>query len=221
MKLTRLAKIFDKLHTKSNPNDIYFTTNFAKFFGLQNDDDAARFRAEQDLIKQTICAWLDGAPLGADSTAAQGFAADENYDKVFRAHIVAAMSKHAISPERIEYGLETNAALWREKAMRRAFDNRYYPLALKALDNHPDWQSFRNSSRQSHQDAWVRLREHEYYRQHKKTIDTWCLHTENMALKPTQLHALSVQAATYHNQYNALLHAIMPQLAPETTRVKE
>ena len=51
-----------------------------------------------------------------------------DYDLAFRDGILRTLKAIGMSEESIEKGIEVHSGLWRDKLMRKAFNNKYHPL---------------------------------------------------------------------------------------------
>lgn len=161
--------------------------NIKMFVRLSPKYDVTVYRFEQDMVKAQIL-------LTLFSARQSGMVETKNYDRVFRTAVVNELAHYGLDRHAAEIGLELNAKLWREQTMLQAFNNQYY--------RHPGFNN--NQTRPMHQETWARLREYQYYQEHKDVIDQLGTATENMKIPHEQAQKLNQQARHYERIHNEL-----------------
>ena len=179
------------------PTAVVPLPNIAAYVATAPSFDKYRCRYEQALTKEYInCLTLGLQPAEATHAGIQN---KHDYDQFFRCRVVQAMVDVGIDRHSIEVSLETNAELWRDQAMVRAFKNTYHAeldqpnLCRFLIDQHPElfqsliqWREIRAK----HQKLWLKHREYAYYQKHHAIIDELGLATPNMLLTPDQAKRL-------------------------------
>ena len=114
----------------------------------------------------------------------------ENCDLGFRKGIVDTLTAIGIEKEAIEDGIEYNADLWRSIFMERAFDHRfeyvsYFPIfGDNCINLNP---TKLESANQDFKKNWIRMREYEYYQQHKNSVDKYGVVSRNMKMSEEEV----------------------------------
>ncbi len=206
-----LARYMQHILADYHNNQDVDLRNAEMFVSTSLDFDKYRCQYEQSLIKTRIQELWDGsrseAPIPV-SYAAGRFDHDVNYDKIFRQTVLNDMTNLGIDQHSVEVGLETNAKLWREGAMHHTFKNRYYPNATE--------MSIGDFLRRGkHEDAWVKLREYQYYQEHKAVIDEVGCATNAMLITPYQVGVLTQINEKYHQKRQAVLAKNKPTVERE------
>lgn len=196
-----LARYLQHLATEYHHNQDLALKNAEMFVATSLDFDKYRCQYEQNLVKTRIQELWDDSRSALSLLShdrAGRFDHNVNYDKMFRQTVVNDMTAVGIDPHSVEVGLETNANLWREGAMLQTFKNRYYPI-----ESEMTLGSFLR--RGKHEDAWLKLREYEYYQDHKAVVDEVGSTTNAMMITPYQVGVLTQINEKFHQKRQAVL----------------
>jgi len=130
-----------------------------------------------------------------------------NYDCLFRDEVKQTLLKHGIKEFIIENGLETYASEWRQQTMIKAFENEFYPfLELgKVCQKHDKWWHRLLKFKEKHQALWLKRREYDYYKTHKKRVDLMKSATENMKMDFIDLKALDLKLVAANAIYKSFM----------------
>lgn len=113
-------------------------------------------------------------------------------DRLFRDHLRAWFIKLGFDYYNVQIGIESNAKLWRRKAMEQTFEN----LFNNCIYFKPDGklakaeQMLLNRVKQIYKKAWLQVREYEYYQYNKQFVDECGTRTPAMKMSPEQLKRL-------------------------------
>ena len=166
-----LAKMF---RSKFNIN--YLPDSFINQYIEQSEIfNTARHDYEQRIVSWQIDwmrnggeNWIIDENLGGDF-----FIFSDKCDQAFRKGVVDTLSKIGMPIDAIEEGIEKNADKWRERYMKRAFENIYDPVMF-GLFTQPD-PNAQNRMEVSPKlrENWMKLHLYEYYQDHKDSVDKY------------------------------------------------
>ena len=172
-----IKNVMDQADKPVEPNNIQVFMDWSPEF------DVARFQFEQSLVKSEIIATLRQDHVSGMAAYAN------NYDEVFRIVILDKMGQtYGLDRQTAEIALEANSKIWREPTMVQAFNNQFY--RNKDMANY--------GSRPMHQALWMRVREYDYYQDHKAVVDKVGAATPAMKLPHKKAHQLRMQLAHYN-----------------------
>lgn len=103
----------------------------------------------------------------------------------FRKTVSETLTAIGINNDVIEEGLEKYADIWRKKYMSETFDNKYYNT-LDIINYGIEAPS------QVHKNVWLKMREYEYYCNHKNSVDLYGEVTDNMKMSPEEVKILKI-----------------------------
>lgn len=141
------------------------------------------------------------------------------FDNYFRQSVIKDMGNMGVDPFIAELALERHADLWRESTMIKTFRHQFYP-GLMSLGTHffpldPNLTDMRN-----HQDCWLKLREYQYYQDHKSVVDKAKSHTNNMLLPSSQVDQLMRENNEHLEKYNQSNAYYQPKInSPVTAEI--
>ena len=187
------------------PHDV-----IAKYIATSPKFEQERAAYEQNIIKGCITYnQIEDEKLRSLNTSM--------YEELFRRKVVFTALQLGIDRDAIETCLETNADLWRKKAMYIAFATELKLNHKNVLNEDqrsclhqndmPTWEGLVGQELKYMQ-LWIRKREHEYYRNHKTIIDKLGTATPAMNLSVMDAHLLYLDVKKEEKKYaNALLAA--------------
>lgn len=108
-----------------------------------------------------------------------------NCDIAFRKAFSDTLTAIGMNKDVIEEGVEKHSDIWRKKYMLKAFNNKYYnTLDITLYDI--------EEPAQIHKNIWLKVREYEYYCDHKNSVDLYGQITNNMKLSPEEIRKLKL-----------------------------
>lgn len=159
-----------------------FLDNSEEFTQLRHNYELEIVRWQIDYMRKGGEGWV--VPNGYDDSDIL-FSSD--VDKMFRDGIVATLRAIGMYRDVIEEGIEKNANMWRERYMRNSFSNAFEPYVLyKGCPKPVD---------EKHKSNWLKMREYEYYCEHKHSVDKYGIATPNMKLQKDELIQLEQELA--------------------------
>lgn len=182
--LAKLLKTYESLKDVNMCNLLYYVST-SDFF--QN----MRHLYELKIVRWQISSMLndgDGylVPCKYDS---EWFFGEKDIDLAFRESVVLTLTAIGMDKEVIEEGLEKYADLWRDKMMLRAFYNQNHLRGYITEDPSKEYQ-----------DAWLKLREYEYYENHRDSVNRYGKVTEAMQMNFEEKMALQKIVKKYLEQ---------------------
>lgn len=174
------VKLQKELNYEIDINEVLDYVKTSRFFYQ------ARHDYEQRVIKWQINWMLNGG---------EGWLAPEEYggdliffhpdcDIGFRKGIVNTLRAIGMNKDAIEEGIEKNSGLWRKTFMKIAFSNRFEPVQYSFLEQNDADLKPANSE---HKRIWLLVREYEYYKNHKDSIEKYGKITDAMRLSSSQI----------------------------------
>lgn len=179
--------------------------------------DTARNQYELDLVKAQIQFLMDpkhmpnGLMMLASLEDQREWSRErKNKDtcECFRGDVVRAMRALGLNQHTTEVGLEINADLWRRQNMESTFQWHYesiaawHPTELRhLLAEHHMTRTELDQMGAQYREIWLKLREYQYYYDHKAIIDELGTATDNMKMSTDEACQLAVQAAHWHQRY--------------------
>lgn len=142
--------------------------------------DEKRREYEQRIVTWQIKYMLGGGdgwllPKGFDEMAPYL----KDYDKCFRDGIVITLSAIGIDRDAIEEGIEKNANLWRDKIIYGAYLNEFFGIFSDNLEIDEE-----------HKAKWIKLRNYEYYIEHKESVDKYGSFNNDMLISEEEAKEL-------------------------------
>lgn len=168
-----LAKYFQH---KLSEDKIYVPSRYVKEFVQTSPEFAEeRHRYELEIVKWQI----ESMNNGGEWILPEGYNKSDvlyssNIDIIFREGVVNTLLTIGMDKEVVEEGIEANANLWRSQYMKLGFINEYNPINRDRVAPEPTTKEF--------EDMWFRLREFEYYRKHKESVEKYGKPTRNMTM---------------------------------------
>ncbi len=155
----------------------------------------AREEYEQRIVKWQIDYMKNG---GEGWLVPEGYGGDfvqfnPNCDIAFRKGVVNTLSAIGIDISSIEFGLESNAEMWRLSEMESAYHNTYYPVFTNVTHNDIPEDI-------EHKEKWLQLRLYEYYQEHKESVDKYGEVTEKMRISKEEAEELKTYLAIAHEE---------------------
>ncbi len=178
-----LAKYFQKVLTDKQ---IYVPSRFVKAFVEKSPEfNEARHNYELEIVKWQINWMRNGGehwliPQGFDDFSLL-FSPD--VDVMFRGGVVKTLTAIGMDREVIEEGIEKNADLWRRRYMMLGFEHEYEPVVYMKGSPEPASEEFKEN--------WLCLREYNYYKKHKDSIDKYGEQTPYMMIDSVQAQELA------------------------------
>ncbi len=105
-------------------------------------------------------------------------------DKIFRAGIVKTLTAIGMDKEVVEEGIERNFEMWRGQYIHKAFYHTFEPISQyrRKTDLPPCLEG--------HKGNWIKLRQYEYYLEHKDSVDKYGSKNPNMDLTKEEVEEL-------------------------------
>lgn len=137
------------------------------------------------------------------------------YDEVFRNKIIGYLQVLGGDAYQAELSLESNANLWRQQSMVRAFDEFFYPQYAMPQDE----QSYAEccAFREKHRARWLKYREFTYFGNHADVVREAGTVTDNMCI--SQLEYFNTVKKL--NEYNQTRRKLMENNEPINKRQKK
>lgn len=149
---------------------------------------------EQLVVKWQIEWMVSGGEnwLVSDEYGGDFIEFDPLCDIGFRKGILDTLLAIGMNEEAIEEGIEKNAGLWRDAYMKKAFRNKYEPIDLFTRKSDEPFIP----TTEEHLEKWLRLRRHQYYQVHKKSVDAYGIYKNGMNIgDEEELRKLSEELA--------------------------
>ncbi len=177
---------------------------------------SAYFAEKKHEYAQRIVAWqIDWILNGGEN-----WITDEQYgndfimyspdcDKGIRAGVLKTLKVIGIDESEIEEGIEKNAAKWRDKAMKLAFNNIYSPIFY---DFNPDYNDEKNEKYSEELEEplpevdplleknWLTMRKYEYFQEHKESVERYGSVEPEMKMTKNEADNVNATLTKLHNE---------------------
>lgn len=111
---------------------------------------------------------------------------EENLDTRFRGGVYDTLTAIGMDGEVVEEGIEKFADMWRRRQMEVSFDQRYQPIMFSFVRKYEPLPR----SDEKFMEAWIALREYEYYLTNQASVDKYGKKTPAMLMTPEEALAL-------------------------------
>ncbi len=126
-----------------------------------------------------------------------------DFDKGFRNKVKNAMQFLNIRDESIEAGIERTARYWRKDAMKLAFQNNYKKTFRKEYNFNTT-----DAKAKSYMNQWLALREHEYFNEHKVSVQKYGRPTKSMLMKDKTAAFMRKQLESWEDYHEMELRGV-------------
>lgn len=176
-----------KMIRKTCPEAKFLTTDAVKRYILTSDTFAERrHNYELEVVRWQIN-WMRNG--GDNWLVPNGYSTlsvfEKNHDKRFRGGIVRTLSKIGMDKEVIEEGIEKFADLWRKQEMETAFKSQFEPSLFSFTGKYDKLPEVEKQFKE----AWFALRENEYYKDNKGSVDKYGKKTPAMCMQPKEINS--------------------------------
>lgn len=183
-----LAKI---LSSREELQSIQFQKNL-HFVETSDFFEEQRHAYEQRIVEWQIKFMLNGG---------EGWIIDSQYggnitfltpfcDLGFRKGVVDTLTAIGMDTQAIEEGIERNASLWRNLLMGCAYDNQFDSREYRISEEDSEENDLTPVDPE-HKEKWLKMRMHEYYLEHKDSVDLYGTIEPGMIMSDEELIEIS------------------------------
>lgn len=156
-----------------------------KFIDKSKDFEILRHDYELEIVRWQI-SWMRNG--GGNWIAPKEFDGEEldfcyEPDKMFRGGVLQTLTAIGMDKEVIEEGLEKFADMWRDFYIDLSFMNYYSGISYLGQPKKP--------ADEQHRQNWIKLRNYEYYIEHKDSVDKFGKLNEGMTLSKEMAEKLA------------------------------
>lgn len=178
-----ISKYIEKMTIK----DGYFVSSekIKKYIDSSEKFNNLRHEHELEIVKWQIEQMMNG---GDQWLIKRGMSKDAMFTspdvvELFRDGVARTLSLIGMNSEVVEEGIEKNAGLFRDQCIKQGYVNVFEPFLMK--------YSAPNLIDEKHKNNWIRAKKHEYYCNHKQSVDKYGKHDSDMMLNPEDAEKLN------------------------------